>query len=99
MNEKIIMSFICELINFYKTLVFSQKEFVISKRIIKVTVDMGICCSGNNQKEVYAGCVEIEFWLKVLMTLIDEKELYQKTSQLCKKSEEIIKLMEGADEN
>ena len=37
MSEQKITSFICELIKFYKILVFSRKEFVISKRIIKVT--------------------------------------------------------------
>ena len=43
---------------------------------------------------MYASCIEIEFWLKVLLLLIDEHELYEKTYELCKKTEEIIKIME-----
>ena len=57
MNEQNIMKFICELIKFYKTLVFSAKEFVISKRIIKVTVSLGSCFSGQNKEEMYASCI------------------------------------------
>ena len=94
MNEQDIMKFICELIKFYKTLVFSAKEFVISKRIIKVTVSLGSCFSGQNKEEMYASCIEIEFWLKVLMTLIDEHGLYEKTCELCKQTQDIIKSME-----
>ena len=94
MNEQKFMSFICELIKLYKTLVFTAKEFVISKRIIKVTVSLVTCFSGKNKEEMYASCIEIEFWLKVLLLLIDEHELYEKTYELCKKTEEIIKIME-----
>lgn len=94
MNEQKITDFICELINFYKILVFTAKEFVISKRIIKVTVNLGSCYSGQNKKEMYESCIEIEFWLKVLLSLVDETELYEKTLALCKETEEIKKLIE-----
>ena len=94
MNEQKFMSFICELIKLYKTLVFTAKEFVISKRIIKVTVSLGTCFSGKNKEEMYASCIEIECWLKVLLLLIDEHEIYEKTYELCKKTDEIIKVME-----
>lgn len=94
MSEQKITSFIYELIKFYKILVFSRKEFVISKRIIKVTVSLGSCFSVKNKKEMYESFIEIEFWLKVLLSLMDEQEIYEKTLELCKKTEEIIKSME-----
>lgn len=67
---------------------------MISKRIIKVTVSLGSCFSVQNKKEMYESFIEIEFWLKVLLSLMDEQEIYEKTLELCKKTEEIIKSME-----
>ena len=43
---------------------------------------------------MYESFIEIEFWLKVLLSLMDEQEIYEKTLELCKKTEEIIKSME-----
>ena len=45
-------------------------------------------------QRTYESFIEIEFWLKVLLSLMDEQEIYEKTLELCKKTEEIIKSME-----
>lgn len=100
-KNKLVMDFICEMIAFYKELVFEQKEFVISKRILKTIMESGACYSNKRNKETFENIIETEFWLKVLdamfMRNIENEEnvkILETVENLIEKSEKIISFME-----
>lgn len=97
-DSEIIMNFMCETIGLYKKLVFENKEFIISKRILKLITEVGSTFSTNKTQEVFENLVEIEFWLKILEMVIhqynEHNNSLDKVQQLIQQVQTIVSKME-----
>ena len=93
-NEEIKMNLTCKMIELYKYLIFEKKEFIISKRILKIITDLGSLFSAKNQNETFEITVEINFWTKVLIKNEDDGQLKQIIEDISNSTKSIIKEME-----
>lgn len=64
--RKSLICFGGDFVQLYKRLVFNQKEFVISKRILKSGICIGACYSAGEKDRAYRKAVETEFWIELL---------------------------------
>lgn len=69
-----MMNFALDVVELYRKLVFDQKEFVISKRLLKSGTSLGVRYSAGEGEKAYKKAVETEFWLELL------KEMFSKES-------------------
>lgn len=83
-----------KIIDFYKALVFDQKEFVISKRLLKSGTAVGTKIARMELNGAYKNAIETEFWLSLLSKNFGKKininEIQNNTKQMIKLIEELM---------
>ena len=57
----------------YKTLVFDEKEFVLSKRLLKAGTAAGTSSYCGNFRKAWRKAVETKFWLELLKSFYELK--------------------------
>ena len=90
-DESLVYSM--KIIEFYKALVFDQKEFVISKRFLKSGTSVGAKIARKELNGAYKSAIETEFWLSLLSKNLGKKI---NSINLINSTKKMINLIENA---
>ena len=65
--NRMLVDFGTEVVQIYKNLVFEQKEFILSKRLLKSGTVIEAYYSLGNIKQSYVKAVETNLWMQLLL--------------------------------
>lgn len=95
-NQKLYdesLNYSMKIIDFYKALVFDQKEFVISKRLLKSGTSVGAKIARMELNGAYKSAIETEFWITLLSKNLGKKI---KICEVRNSTKKMIKMIENA---
>lgn len=95
-NQKLYdesLNYSMKIIEFYKALVFDQKEFVISKRLLKSGTSVGAKIARMELNGAYKSAIETEFWITLLSKNLGKKI---KICEVQNSTKKMINLIENA---
>ena len=69
--QKTLFDFGIEIIELYKILVFHEKEFIFSKRLLKAGTGIGFEYSCGKINKAWKKAVETKFWLEIVKSMWD----------------------------
>lgn len=95
-NQKLYdesLNYSIKIIDFYKALVFDQKEFVISKRLLKSGTSVGAKIARMELNGAYKSAIETEFWITLLSKNLGKKI---NSFEVTNSTKKMISLLENA---